>query len=106
MPIPHGIYSRVIITRFRKRQAMVLAAVVVFLALLVYHMWKISLAPLQAPWEMSVRDRLTICFMAFLVTLFIAYTTYRCPNCNSRPIGKYWPGLNPTRCPSCKIGFR
>lgn len=106
MPVPHGIYSRVIIARFRKRQTIVLAAGVASLTLLAYHMWKIYLAPPQAPWEMSVPDRLTICFMAFLATLIIAYTTYRCPNCNSRPIGKHWIGLNPTRCPSCKIGFR
>lgn len=106
MPVPHGIYSRVIITRFRKRQTIVLTAGAMLLAFLAYHMWQIYLAPPQVSWGISVRDRLTICFMAFLAILIITYTTYRCPNCNSRPLGKHWLGLNPKRCPSCKIGFR
>lgn len=106
MAIQQGIYSRIIIARFRKRQAIVLAAGSFSLALLGYHLWQIYLAPPQTAWGMSVRDRLTVCLMAFLATFVIAYTVYRCPNCNCRPVGKHWLGLNPSRCPSCKIGFR
>lgn len=106
MPIPEGLYSRVIATRFRKRQAIVFGLLTFSILLTAYHLWRIYLAPLQEPSGLGVRDRLTVCAMALSTTFLIGYVTYRCPNCNSRPLGKHWPGLNPRRCPSCRTGLR
>jgi len=105
MPIPQDIYKRVMITRFHKRQAVVFATLVLSFFLVVYQIAAIYWAAPSPSSSISIRDRVTICFMALLTAIIVAYTTYRCPNCNSRPLGKHWPGFNPRRCPSCKVGL-
>lgn len=40
-----------------------------------------------------------------LIAISGFYILYRCPNCHGRPWGRTWVGLNPRRCPSCKVGL-
>jgi amino acid transporter len=107
MPVPHDIYSRVIVSRFRRRRLIVLAVLGVILLFIGYHVSVIYFFPaLSLRAGMNVRDRLIFCFMAFIAALVAVYVTYRCPNCNNRPLGKHWLGFHPRRCPACKIGLR
>lgn len=106
MPVPHDIHQRVIVSRFRRRQVIVIGVVFAALGLVAYHISVIYSAPAGLPSPLSTTDRITLCVMALLGALFVGYVAYRCPNCNNRPLGKAWPGFYPIRCGSCKIGLR
>jgi len=106
MPVPHDIHQRVIVSRFRRRQAIVFGTVLAALGLVGYHASIIYSTSAGLPSRLSTTDRITLCVMALLGALLVGYVTYRCPNCNNRPLGKAWPGFYPIRCRSCKIGLR
>ena len=106
MPVPHDIHQRVIVSRFRRRQATVLGIVIAAFAFAAYHASVIYSAPVGLPSPLTSTDRITLSAMALLGALLVGYVTYRCPNCNNRPLGKAWPGFYPSKCRSCKIGLR
>lgn len=106
MPVPHDIHQRVIISRFRRRQAIVLGVLVAAAIFVAYHASIIYSPSPGLRSALSSSDRITLSVMAVFGALLIGYVTYRCPNCNNRPLGKAWPGFYPSKCRSCKIGLR
>ncbi len=68
-----------------------------------YLFWGFFLATDPLPLGLSQGEEALVGLMALAAVAAVEYVYYRCPNCNSRPLGKNWLGVNPSRCPSCKM---
>lgn len=106
MPVPQDIHRHVIIARFQRRRHIV-AGLLALAAVAAAYIGMIALnPPPPSPGSLPAGDRMGIAVLVILLAFLVAYVHYRCPNCNARPLGNGWLGINPTRCPSCKSSLK
>jgi peptidoglycan biosynthesis protein MviN/MurJ (putative lipid II flippase) len=94
---------RIIIRRFRRRRLLAIGAVVVGLVGGLLLAWLIrpeAHYDPEAKWT-SVHFEIVIFFL--VAAAFVAFTTFRCPNCQKLPWGRGGVSLNPKRCGACKV---
>jgi hypothetical protein len=106
MPVPQDIHRHVIITRFRRRRLIAGGLLALAAVAAVYIGFTVLYPPDAFPGSVPINDRIGIGVLAIVLALLVVYVQYRCPNCNTRPLGTGWLGINPTRCPSCKSSLR
>jgi hypothetical protein len=106
VPIPHDIHQQVIIRKFQRQRLVAAGTLALAFLVIAYLLWIASQPAGPLPLGLPLREQLLVGLIVLGLGAAVEYVYYRCPNCHSRPLGKNWLGINPGRCPACKIGLR
>lgn len=100
------ITRRVIIRRFQRRRRFALTALAIGLLGGLLLGWVVRPDPSVDPEAKWISVHVEIVVFFVLAAAFVAFTLFKCPNCQRAP----WSGdtfsLNPKRCRACKVRLR